>query len=680
MPIELFTVDDGVHGRELWRTDGTATGTFLVKDILPGSVGSDLANFTTVGSQVFFTASDRQFGPVQLWVTDGTAAGTVKVSATISGAENFVAYNGFLYFNGQNNFASRSVFRTDGTAAGTVLVSASTFDFYTPTVSNGLIYFVGNGGSPSFQEPWVSDGTAAGTHLLKDINPNGNSLSPFSTNFTPVGSLTFFTAKEPTHGSELWVTDGTTSGTMLVQDMNPGTSDSDPSNFIAAGSRLVFTANGGHLYGSDGTDPGTVALPVNNSAPAPLPRNGPSNLFQLDAGTVTFFGSDASHPFGLFRTNGTAAGTSFIAAINNDGYKPALLNGFEYVYGSDGVQSGLFRTDGTAGGTSFVAATGSFYNATVSNGRIFFTGSDAQGSELWVTDGTAPGTGRVTDIVPGSGSSSPSLLSAYGNGVIFTATEPVHGTEVYFSDGTTTTRASDIAMPAGSGITFFIPPRRRAAPYVHDPAPERHGSRARHVLGHPPQPRPDERPGVRSRHAPRHRDRRRGPRHLVARCDARAGRPLRVHRGRDRQRRRHGECRAHGTVRGLLHHRRHGCAVHGTDQLRRRCRTPHHQRLPDGRWQAVSAAVLRVRRSRPARFHQHHLRRRHRQLARAGERQPELRQHLSTVRQLRPHDRPELHPGGRHPVPVGGQPRRRYQRGRDLRRGRAGAHPADRQA
>src|SRR5215217_7331729 len=252
MPIELFTVDDGVHGRELWRTDGTATGTFLVKDILPGSVGSDLANFTTVGSQVFFTASDRQFGPVQLWVTDGTAAGTVKVSATISGAENFVAYNGFLYFNGQDNFASRSVFRTDGTAAGTVLVSASTSDFYTPTVSNGLIYFVGDSSFVQ-QEPWVSDGTAAGTHLLKDIYPKGNSLSPFSTNFTPVGSLTFFTANEPTHGSELWVTDATTSGTTLVQDINPGTSDSDPTNFIAAGSRLVFTANGGQLYGSDGT-------------------------------------------------------------------------------------------------------------------------------------------------------------------------------------------------------------------------------------------------------------------------------------------------------------------------------------------------------------------------------------------------------------------------------------------
>ncbi|MFL5140564.1 MAG: ELWxxDGT repeat protein [Microvirga sp.] len=51
MPIELFTVDDGVHGRELWRTDGTATGTFLVKDILPGSVGSGLGSLTKVGSQ-----------------------------------------------------------------------------------------------------------------------------------------------------------------------------------------------------------------------------------------------------------------------------------------------------------------------------------------------------------------------------------------------------------------------------------------------------------------------------------------------------------------------------------------------------------------------------------------------------------------------------------------------------
>src|SRR4051794_1899707 len=91
----------------------------------------------------------------------------------------------------------------------------------------------------SFQEPWVSDGTTAGTHLLKEINTSGDSLSPFSTNFTAAGGQTFFTATEKAHGAELWVTDGTTSGTMLVQDIEPGTDGSKPTNLISAGSRLV---------------------------------------------------------------------------------------------------------------------------------------------------------------------------------------------------------------------------------------------------------------------------------------------------------------------------------------------------------------------------------------------------------------------------------------------------------
>src|SRR6188768_1419314 len=70
----FFSAGDATHGRELWRTDGTPEGTAMVKDILPGTIGSQPRFLTSLGGVVYFEADSGTGG--QLWKSDGTATGT----------------------------------------------------------------------------------------------------------------------------------------------------------------------------------------------------------------------------------------------------------------------------------------------------------------------------------------------------------------------------------------------------------------------------------------------------------------------------------------------------------------------------------------------------------------------------------------------------------------------------
>ncbi|MCB9882333.1 MAG: hypothetical protein H6834_11130 [Planctomycetes bacterium] len=421
----FFRATHPTTGREVWTTDGTAAGTLLLGDILPGQASSTPPGFALTsrgeigaasigGSMLTFFAAKSLDEGGEPWVSDGTPAGTrllrdIHPGPESSYAQEFTAWNGKIYFAARDPSAGLELWESDGTAAGTQLVVDVVPG---PTWSNPRhLHVAASGNVLLFQSRNVSNtydlyatgGTAATTIQLAAIGSNAAIFGP--RDFVDVGNLTLFVAQSTAAGDELWVTDGTPAGTHVI-DIEPGSASSSPNlaDAVVIGTSVYFpattTANGTELWASDGTIAGTrlVADVVPGAA-----SSTPSSL--ADAFGIPVFSADTPatgpEPWYLIGT------TPILLADLEPGSAGSHPSQFQ-VIGSEllmaatiGGNEGLYRV-ASNGQVTQVATVGGVRGLTpFGGGRFLFSGDGGQGHELWITNGSVAGTGMVVEIGTG---------------------------------------------------------------------------------------------------------------------------------------------------------------------------------------------------------------------------------------------------------------------------------------
>ncbi len=398
--VSYFTANDGVHGTELWKSDGTMQGTKLVRDITPGADGSEITSILPFKRGVMFISHSSERSTV--WYSDGTPKRTVPLATFTNGdyvvnpADRLV--NGrFLFSVGEQDFWS-----SDGTAAGTHKIA--TIDGYiggraVGYVSNRMLWSNDTGSL------WSTDGTIGGTFKMPPLQgglPSDmpgwwwvDELKPFNGKLVAVSMLT----------TELWITDGTIGGTQKLGD---GPTPLQPL-FQHNGLMYLWGLNPRtdlktEIFVTDGTPQSAhLLVPLNEEV---------RNLMAAPVGDkVYIFGraDDDQNSVRMWVTDGSADGTRSIGSVSKSLiHFPIVVDGKVYFFvrpddsdGSAGGSCDLWMIDSDDDQIAQLKSIDDAYIGAFKavSGKLFFTVLlPNQSPQLWKSDGSMDGTYFVKNL------------------------------------------------------------------------------------------------------------------------------------------------------------------------------------------------------------------------------------------------------------------------------------------
>ncbi len=304
----VFLADDTSEGDQLWTSDGTQAGTERLDAFAAPAFFSFGHDLELLAGRLYYFAAGAGDGLAELWATDGTEGGTGLVArpggAGYYGPLELAVMGGTLFalapddagaqtlwsYSGSGSLAPVSTLSTaaQGLDAGRLVATASQLFFLARDEAHGV-------------ELWRSDGTAAGTSLVADLEPG-----PASSSFRELrvaGGKLFFSLSDGVHGRELWASDGTAAGTRMLHDLAPGPAASWPESLQELGDRLFFAADDGAVGRELWSLPLTPPVSPCTDAPFALCLN--DERFRVEVAWTDFEGNmGLGQPFSLTSDTG----------------------------------------------------------------------------------------------------------------------------------------------------------------------------------------------------------------------------------------------------------------------------------------------------------------------------------------------------------------------------------------